>query len=332
MAGAAGDRSGEDVGTDWPFGGVDAFTEYSSFFAEPGWPGGLAGELIPVLDLPEAAAPLPAQLSTEEPSEEPAPARSGDAGASSSSSGDGAAPGNGDGDDDRKAAPAAEAAGRKPAAKKGQKRARQPRFAFMTKTELDHLDDGYRWRKYGQKAVKNSPFPRSYYRCTNSKCTVKKRVERSSDDPSVVITTYEGQHCHSIGPFQRGGGGGAAAARYHSAAAVALAEQMYSSSTTSSFIPAARQQLFSLPPLHPQSSPPSSETTTPPVVSSVTTTSFQRANDGDELWRTGTGYGSGVTVAQSPSTPPSVPPPVVSVQKAGLLDDMVPHGVRHGTP
>ena len=51
---------------------------------------------------------------------------------------------------------------RKPAAaaKKGQKRARQPRFAFMTKSEVDHLEDGYRWRKYGQKAVKNSPFPR----------------------------------------------------------------------------------------------------------------------------------------------------------------------------
>jgi hypothetical protein len=45
-------------------------------------------------------------------------------------------------------------------AKKGQKRARQPRFAFMTKSEIDHLEDGYRWRKYGQKAVKNSPFPR----------------------------------------------------------------------------------------------------------------------------------------------------------------------------
>jgi hypothetical protein len=40
------------------------------------------------------------------------------------------------------------------------KRARQPRFAFMTKSEIDHLEDGYRWRKYGQKAVKNSPFPR----------------------------------------------------------------------------------------------------------------------------------------------------------------------------
>lgn len=44
--------------------------------------------------------------------------------------------------------------------KKNQKRQREPRFAFMTKSEVDHLDDGFRWRKYGQKAVKNSPFPR----------------------------------------------------------------------------------------------------------------------------------------------------------------------------
>ncbi|KAE9595655.1 putative transcription factor WRKY family [Lupinus albus] len=44
--------------------------------------------------------------------------------------------------------------------KKGQKRIRQQRFAFMTKSDVDHLEDGYRWRKYGQKAVKNSPFPR----------------------------------------------------------------------------------------------------------------------------------------------------------------------------
>ncbi|KAF8378770.1 hypothetical protein HHK36_030119 [Tetracentron sinense] len=89
--------------------------------------------------------------------------------------------------------------------KKGQKRVRQPRFAFMTKSEVDHLEDGYRWRKYGQKAVKNSPFPRSYYRCTNSKCTVKKRVERSSEDHTIVITTYEGQHCHHTVGFPRGG-------------------------------------------------------------------------------------------------------------------------------
>ncbi|KAL8268991.1 hypothetical protein R6Q59_002789 [Mikania micrantha] len=88
--------------------------------------------------------------------------------------------------------------------RKGPKRIRQPRFAFMTKSEIDHLEDGYRWRKYGQKAVKNSPFPRSYYRCTNTKCTVKKRVERSSEDPAIVITTYEGQHCHHSIGFPRG--------------------------------------------------------------------------------------------------------------------------------
>nr|ABC26919.1 WRKY51 [Glycine max] len=82
------------------------------------------------------------------------------------------------------------------AKKTNQKRQREPRFAFMTKSEVDHLEDGYRWRKYGQKAVKNSPFPRSYYRCTSVSCNVKKRVERSFSDPSIVVTTYEGQHTH----------------------------------------------------------------------------------------------------------------------------------------
>lgn len=45
---------------------------------------------------------------------------------------------------------------------KTRKRKREARFAFMTKSEVDHLEDGYRWRKYGQKAVKNSAFPRYY--------------------------------------------------------------------------------------------------------------------------------------------------------------------------
>ncbi|KAJ0960787.1 hypothetical protein J5N97_001346 [Dioscorea zingiberensis] len=88
--------------------------------------------------------------------------------------------------------------------KKGQKRQREPRFAFMTKSEVDHLEDGYRWRKYGQKAVKNSPFPRSYYRCTSATCGVKKRVERSSENPEVVVTTYEGQHTHPSPVVTRG--------------------------------------------------------------------------------------------------------------------------------
>ncbi|KAG6667959.1 hypothetical protein I3843_01G127900 [Carya illinoinensis] len=88
--------------------------------------------------------------------------------------------------------------------KKNQKRQREPRFAFMTKSEVDHLDDGYRWRKYGQKAVKNSPYPRSYYRCTTAGCGVKKRVERSCDDSTIVVTTYEGQHTHTCPVTPRG--------------------------------------------------------------------------------------------------------------------------------
>eukprot|EP00268_Persea_americana_P009527 TRINITY_DN13814_c1_g1_i4.p1 TRINITY_DN13814_c1_g1~~TRINITY_DN13814_c1_g1_i4.p1 ORF type:complete len:337 (-),score=57.86 TRINITY_DN13814_c1_g1_i4:286-1296(-) len=88
--------------------------------------------------------------------------------------------------------------------KKGEKRQREPRFAFMTKSEIDNLEDGYRWRKYGQKAVKNSPYPRSYYRCTSQKCSVKKRVERSFQDPTTVITTYEGVHTHPSPATLRG--------------------------------------------------------------------------------------------------------------------------------
>ncbi|KAL2530646.1 putative WRKY transcription factor 23 [Forsythia ovata] len=88
--------------------------------------------------------------------------------------------------------------------KKNQKRQRKARFAFITKSEVDHLDDGYKWRKYGQKPVKNSPFPRNYYRCTSKACVVKKRFERSSDDPSIVVTTYEGTHTHPCPIMHRG--------------------------------------------------------------------------------------------------------------------------------
>ncbi|KAK9104118.1 hypothetical protein Scep_020962 [Stephania cephalantha] len=32
------------------------------------------------------------------------------------------------------------------------KRERKERYAFQTRSQVDILDDGYRWRKYGQKA------------------------------------------------------------------------------------------------------------------------------------------------------------------------------------
>ncbi|XP_023537438.1 probable WRKY transcription factor 50 [Cucurbita pepo subsp. pepo] len=70
------------------------------------------------------------------------------------------------------------------------------RFAFKTKSEVEILDDGFKWRKYGKKMVKNSPNPRNYYKCSVEGCPVKKRVERDRDDPKYVITTYEGVHTH----------------------------------------------------------------------------------------------------------------------------------------
>ncbi|XP_042476894.1 probable WRKY transcription factor 49 [Macadamia integrifolia] len=57
-------------------------------------------------------------------------------------------------------------------------------------------DDGYKWRKYGQKSIKNNPFPRSYYRCTNPRCSAKKQVEKASDEPDTFLVTYEGLHLH----------------------------------------------------------------------------------------------------------------------------------------
>ncbi|GMN59846.1 hypothetical protein TIFTF001_028940 [Ficus carica] len=75
---------------------------------------------------------------------------------------------------------------------------REPRVVVQTTSEVDILDDGYRWRKYGQKVVKGNPNPRSYYKCTNTGCTVRKHVERASHDLKSVITTYEGKHNHDV--------------------------------------------------------------------------------------------------------------------------------------
>ncbi|XP_062111357.1 probable WRKY transcription factor 4 [Humulus lupulus] len=74
----------------------------------------------------------------------------------------------------------------------------EPRIIVQTTSEVDLLDDGYRWRKYGQKVVKGNPYPRSYYKCTTPGCNVRKHVERASTDPKAVITTYEGKHNHDV--------------------------------------------------------------------------------------------------------------------------------------
>nr|XP_023898193.1 probable WRKY transcription factor 41 [Quercus suber] len=59
------------------------------------------------------------------------------------------------------------------------------------------LDDGYSWRKYGQKDILGANYTRSYYRCTfrhSQGCLATKQVQRSDEDPTVFAITYRGRH------------------------------------------------------------------------------------------------------------------------------------------
>uniref|UniRef100_A0A1D1Z5I9 Putative WRKY transcription factor 33 n=1 Tax=Anthurium amnicola TaxID=1678845 RepID=A0A1D1Z5I9_9ARAE len=93
----------------------------------------------------------------------------------------------------------------------GNRAVREPKVVVQTTSDIDILDDGYRWRKYGQKVVKGNPNPRSYYKCTSVGCPVRKHVERASHDLRAVITTYEGKHNHEVPPAR--GSAAAQAAR-----------------------------------------------------------------------------------------------------------------------
>ncbi|XP_074566617.1 putative WRKY transcription factor 26 [Curcuma longa] len=85
----------------------------------------------------------------------------------------------------------------------GSRTIRETRLVVQTPSDVDVLDDGYRWKKYGQKVVKGNLNPRSYYKCTAMGCRVRKHVERAPGDRRSVITTYEGRHNHDV-PKGRG--------------------------------------------------------------------------------------------------------------------------------
>nr|CAB3491369.1 unnamed protein product [Digitaria exilis] len=61
---------------------------------------------------------------------------------------------------------------------------------------LERLSDGYNWRKYGQKQVKGSEIPCSYYKCTFVGCPTKKKVGRSQDGQTIDVV-YKGAHNHA---------------------------------------------------------------------------------------------------------------------------------------
>ncbi|MQL75406.1 hypothetical protein Taro_007769 [Colocasia esculenta] len=71
------------------------------------------------------------------------------------------------------------------------------RVPAISSKMADIPPDEYSWRKYGQKPIKGSPYPRGYYKCSTLRgCPARKHVERAPDDPSMLIVTYEGEHRH----------------------------------------------------------------------------------------------------------------------------------------
>jgi hypothetical protein len=79
----------------------------------------------------------------------------------------------------------------------GEAETSQEAAAVAVPTFMDRpSEDGYNWRKYGQKQVKGSEYPRSYYKCTQTNCPMKKKVERSHDG-QVTEIVYKGDHNHA---------------------------------------------------------------------------------------------------------------------------------------
>ncbi|XP_039114991.1 probable WRKY transcription factor 67 [Dioscorea cayenensis subsp. rotundata] len=66
-----------------------------------------------------------------------------------------------------------------------------------TKVTYAPHDDGYQWRKYGQKNIQKSKSSRSYYRCTyrDEGCRATKYVEeKDCNDPQLFSVTYFEKH------------------------------------------------------------------------------------------------------------------------------------------
>ncbi|XP_076937119.1 putative WRKY transcription factor 70, partial [Bidens hawaiensis] len=64
------------------------------------------------------------------------------------------------------------------------------------------FDDGYAWRKYGQKTILNLKHQRNYYRCSHKLeqgCQATKQVQKINDEPSKYRITLSGLHtCNNL--------------------------------------------------------------------------------------------------------------------------------------
>ncbi|KAJ8478045.1 hypothetical protein OPV22_021772 [Ensete ventricosum] len=75
-------------------------------------------------------------------------------------------------------------------------RRRQHPYTCRT-TFLKATEDGFTWRKYGQKNIYGAKHSRSYYRCIHKHgqgCQATKQVQRTEQDDSTFAITYMGEH------------------------------------------------------------------------------------------------------------------------------------------
>lgn len=73
----------------------------------------------------------------------------------------------------------------------------------------DTIEDRYAWRKYGQKEILHSKFPRCYFRCTHKLvhgCKAQKQVQKLEDESNRFHITYFGHHtCPNPNAFSHSG-------------------------------------------------------------------------------------------------------------------------------
>uniref|UniRef100_A0A7N0U698 WRKY domain-containing protein n=1 Tax=Kalanchoe fedtschenkoi TaxID=63787 RepID=A0A7N0U698_KALFE len=59
------------------------------------------------------------------------------------------------------------------------------------------IEDVWAWKKNGQNFTKDSPYLRSYFKCsTSDECFARKVVQQTSEVPEKFIVTYTGLHVH----------------------------------------------------------------------------------------------------------------------------------------
>lgn len=79
---------------------------------------------------------------------------------------------------------------------------REVRRIPITGSKVESIPaDDYSWKKYGEKKVAGSRFPRVYYKCNSVKgCPARKRIELSLTDSKMLLVTYDREHRHHHAP------------------------------------------------------------------------------------------------------------------------------------